>query len=98
VQRKVPVELAINKGSQKSEGKSANEANTKWNPSNKEMEKQQRHEFYVDVTDILSILEGCLNLIKECPLNMSDYHTKETDINKLIQEVDNISIRESEYS
>ena len=80
MQRKVPAELAINKGPQKSEGKSANEANTKWNPSNKEMEKQQRHEFYVDVADILSILEGCLNLIKECPLNMSDYHAKETDI------------------
>jgi hypothetical protein len=61
------------------------------------MEKQQRHEYYVDVADILSILEGCLNLIKACPLNISDYHTRELDMISLIQEIDNISAKESEY-
>jgi hypothetical protein len=45
----------------------------KWNPSVQEMAKQQRHQYYVDVSDILEILSHTLMHIRMCPINMTDY-------------------------
>lgn len=60
------------------------------------MAKQQRHEYYVDVNEILSIFEGCIKLIKGCPRNMTDYHTKVPDLSSIL-EPNQSAFNNSEY-
>lgn len=51
------------------------------NPSRPKLEpqvlaKQKLHKYYVDVSDILFIFDGALEIIKACPVNMTDYHNE----------------------